>query len=156
MARRLVRSAEKTWPISIRYHLRARPALHLDHEAYWDTYGFALRDGEGEEHHFGFPERDSGSRMLFTFVASYTDRGRDATWPGGVHDKLVERGYELVDPTRGPELSPLVVVALEDLAEFATHKGFAFDPERKRTVRTFGALRRGGEHFDPEEVKIAE
>jgi hypothetical protein len=34
------------------------------------------------------------------------------------------------------------------------HKGFAFDPEREHAVQTFGALRRAGERFDPEEVWV--
>jgi hypothetical protein len=87
-------------------------------------------------------------------VASYTDGGRDTTWPGGVHDKLTERGYGLAEDTRGPDLSPMVEIALEELAEFATRNGFAFDEERQAAVRTFGALRRAGERYDPEEVYV--
>jgi hypothetical protein len=153
MATTLKVVSEATWPIAIRYLLRGRPTLRLVHEAYWDTHGFALLDGIGEEHHFGFPER-AGSTMLFSFVASYTDEGRETGWAGAVHDELVERGYELVDPSRGPDLSPLTIAALEDLADFATHKGFAFDPERERAVKVFGALRLAGEPFDPGEVWV--
>lgn len=143
----------QSWPTSLRYQLRDNPALQIEHEAFWDTYGLALRDGEGEEHHFGFPKVEQGSKV-FTFVTSYTDEGRDATWPGGVHDKLIERGYELVEPTLGPKLSPVAEVAMKSLADYATRKGFAFDEERARAVQVFGALARGHESFDPEEVYV--
>lgn len=145
---------ETTWPIKIRYYLRRPPALTISWEAYWDTYGFALRDGEGDEHHFGFPERTRDG-AIFTFVASYTDSGRDASWPGGVHDKLVESGFEMLDePTRGPQLSPMVRLAMEGLADFAARKGFAFEDERAAAVQCFGALRIAGEDFNPDEVYV--
>jgi hypothetical protein len=145
--------ADKTWPISIRYYLRSQAALRLEYEAYWDTYGFVLRDGEGEEHHFGFPE-STREEAVYTFVASYTDQGRDKVWPGGVHDKLIERGYDLVDPTRGPVLTPVVRIAMEQLADFASRKGFAFDEERGAAVQFFGALALAREPVDPDEVYV--
>jgi hypothetical protein len=143
----------ETWPIAIRYHPRGDAALRLNWEAYWDTYGFALRDGADEEHHFGFPER-ARSQVVFTFVASYNTSGRCDDPGVGVHDKLVERGYELVEATLGPRLNSLVTVALAGLAEFAARKGFAFDPERELAVRTLGALRRVRETFDPDEIWV--
>lgn len=91
--------------------------------------------------------------VVYTWIASYSDKGRE-DWPGDVHDKLTRGDYELVDPTRGPKLSGLVKVALEGVAEFAAHKGFAFDPERERAVRAFLALRRAGEDYDPDEVYV--
>jgi hypothetical protein len=145
--------AENTWPIAIRFHLRDKQRVPLPFEAYWDTSGFALRDGEGEEHHFGFAEHE-GEHMVFTYVASYTAAGRDSSWGGGVHDKLTESAYELVEPMLGSRLSPLVDIALDDLAEFAAHKGFAFDDERRHAVQTFGALHLADELFDPEEVYV--
>lgn len=57
-------------------------------------------------------------------------------------------------PTLGPAVSPLVEVALDALADFAARKGFAFEPERERAVRTFLALRRAREPYDPDEVYL--
>lgn len=144
--------SDKTWPISIRYGWREQPSVDLDLEAYWDTHGFVLRDGGGDEHHFGLPDM-TRSGVLFTWIASYTEDGRE-DWAGDVHDRLTALGYELAEPTRGPKLSPLVDVALEGLLEFAARKGFAFDEEREAAVRTFGALVRANEPFDVDEVYV--
>jgi hypothetical protein len=143
---------KKTWPISIRYGLREPPSLDLPLAAYWDTYGFALLDAAGNEHHFGFREHFR-SEVVFTWIASYSDEGRE-DWPGDVHDNLSGCDYELVDPTMGPRLSELTKFALEDVCEYSEHKGFAFDEERTRAVRTFLALQRAGETFDPDEVYV--
>lgn len=145
--------ADKTLPICIRFARRGGPTVQIPYEAYWDTNGFVLRDGEGDEHHFGFREVEAGE-AIYTYVASYRAGGRDASWPGGVHDELQERGFELADPMRGPNLAPLVEVALDELAEEATRKGFAFDHERELAVRHLAALIRAGETFDPEEVYV--
>jgi hypothetical protein len=144
--------ADKTWPISIRYGLREQPSLDLPLEAYWDTYGFVLRDADGHEHHFGFREHGR-SEVVYTWIASYSDEGRE-DWPGDVHDRLSDGTYELVEPTIGPRLSELAKFALEDVAQYSAHKGFAFDDERTRAVRTFLALRQAGEDFDPDEVYV--
>jgi hypothetical protein len=64
-----------------------------------------LRDRSGDEHHFGFPEHDRVS-IVFTFVASYSDDRRESAWTA--HDKLTERGYEVVAPTHGSRPTPLV------------------------------------------------
>lgn len=144
--------SKNTWPISIRYTLKKQSSLDLPLKARWDTYGFVLRDGDEQEHHFGLPEH-VGSRVVFTWIASYSNQGRE-DWPGGVHDKLSSGSYQVVNPTIGPLLSDVVKVALEDVAEHASGKGFAFDDERQRAVRAFLALRRAGEDFDPAEVFV--
>lgn len=144
---------DNTLPICIRFVRRGGPTVQIPFEAYWDTNGFVLRDGEGDEHHFGFREVEART-AIYTHVASYRADGRDASWPGGVYDELVEWGFELADPTRGPKLSPLVAVALDELAEEATHKGFAFDYERELAVRYLAALVGAGETLDPDEIFV--
>jgi hypothetical protein len=142
----------RTWPVRVRFHPRDRDSAAIDFAAYWDTHGFALIDREGREHHFGLAERE-GDSIVFTWVATYTDAGRE-TWAGEAHDAVQKGDFRLDDPTIGPAVSPLVHVALEHVVDYCAHKGFAFSPERETAVRTFAALRRAREHFDPEEIYV--
>lgn len=142
----------RTWPIRVRFHPRDRDSVAIDLAAYWDTHGFALIDREGREHHFGLPERE-GESIVFTWVATYTDAGRE-TWAGEAHEIVQTGDFRRDDPTIGPAVSPLVDVALERVVDYCAHKGFAFSPERETAVRTFAALRRAREPFDPEEIYV--
>jgi hypothetical protein len=143
---------DRTWPIRVRFDPRERASVALDFTAYWDTHGFALIDREGREHHFGLPERE-GSSIVFTWVATYTDAGRE-TSAGEAYDAVHAGEFELEDPTLGPVVAPLVDVAMERVVDYCAHKGFAFSPERENAVRAFAALRRARESFDPEEIFV--
>jgi hypothetical protein len=142
----------RTWPIRVRFYQRERSSIAIPFEAYWDTHGFALIDREGREHHFGLPERE-GNSIVFTWVATYTDAGRE-TWAGEAYDAVHAGTFQLDDPTIGPAVSPLVDVAVEHVVDYCAQKGFAFSPERETAVRTFAALRRARESFDPEEIYV--
>ena len=146
------KSNNPTWPIRVRFHARERSSVAAPFEAGWDTHGFALLDREGREHHFGLPERAGGS-IVFTFIATYTDAGRDS-WGGLAHDAVNAGEFELTDPTLGPRVSRLVDVALESVVEYCAHKGFAFSPERDIAVKTLAALRHAREVYDPEEIYV--
>lgn len=140
-------------PISIRFHRKHRAALAIpDAAAAWDTYRVVLRDSEGGEHHFGFPE-PAGSGKVFTFVASYTEEGREPSW-SQAQEKLAEEAFDVVEPTRGPALKPVVQIAMQDLADYAIRKGFAFDEERGLAVQILGALVRANEPIPPEEIYV--
>lgn len=143
---------DRTWPIEIRLAARDRARVGIDFAAYWDMHGFVLTDANGGEHHFGLPEPESGS-MVFTWIASYTNAGRD-DWVGEAHDALTSGAFQLGEGVLGSKLSPLTKIALDGVVDFSAHKGFAFDPERQSAVRTFAALRVAGETFDPDEVYV--
>jgi hypothetical protein len=143
---------DRTWAVRVRFDPRERSSVAISFEAYWDTHGFALIDREGREHHFGLPERE-GDSIVFTWVATYTDAGRE-TWAGEAYDAVHASEFELRNPSIGPAVSPLLDVALEHVVDYCAHKGFAFSPERETAVRTFAALRRAREPFDPDEIYV--
>jgi len=142
----------KTWPVVVRFRRRSSSVHRIDYEAGWDTYGVALCDPDAYEHHFGLAEHERDV-IVFTYVASYGEGGRETIRPHDLVNKLAA-DYEVVDAHHGPRLTPVVALALDDLAEFATHKGFAFDEEREAAVQFLGSLVLGGEPFDPEEVYV--
>jgi hypothetical protein len=137
----------------LRFHRKDKP-VRLRETIPAQTKSVVLRDEKRAEHVFGGVELFSREALVFTYVATYTPDGAlDRRWPAGVRDQLTG-GYELVELSHGPTLSPRARFAIAELAEDSAIKGFAFDYEKTMAVRTLLALQRAGERLPPDEVEL--
>jgi hypothetical protein len=102
---------------TIRFRERGNP-VRLPIEVPLTAARLVLADAQGREHHFGCGQWDHNGE--FVYIATYTNAGREKIYSfDDVLDALKDGWQPIDDPQLGPRLSPLVVVALENMAERA-------------------------------------
>lgn len=136
--------------IAVKFHRKDKLA-RLNREIAADADGFVLRDRRGHEHHFGGPDW-THEAITFSYVSSYSPEG------GPEHDynarDELEEGFDVAEPTLGPNLTPLTRAAVDHVIEECAHKGFAFPYEKEVAVHALQALAEANEPFPPADLEV--
>lgn len=132
-----------------------RESLQLGLDLPRDAKGLVLVDSEGTEYHFGCGTWTSIG--TFVHAATYTTEGRRPyAWWADVLDGM-DLGMDVRNtPELGPDVTPLVEIALEGLASACNfHNGFYGEPEKRWAVDVLRALwEEAEEPLDPDEIAV--
>jgi hypothetical protein len=139
---------------TISFREDGRDSVTVDVDVLPQAEGFVLADADGREHHFGCGQWSRGGE--FVYVATYGADGREKIyWWRDILDALGEGWSVVEEPQLGPRLSPLVQVALDDMADTANKVNGFTGYEKDLAVVVLRALwDEAQEGFDPVEVEV--